>query len=70
MIVLAAIILLMPVPNPKIPGFLYTYPGGFSTDPHRTEYGCGIPPDQDVREECDYSPDQRGMNKEKSDGTP
>ena len=59
---LTAIILLAPAPQPKIPGYLYTYPGGFSTDPHRTEYGCGIPPSQDVRQECDYTDEQRGLS--------
>lgn len=46
----------------KPPPFLYAYPGGFSPDPHRTQYGCGIPPDQDVQEQCDYSEDQRWGN--------
>ena len=69
MIALVTIMLLMQDPHPKIPGSQYAYPGGFTADPHRTEYGCGIPPDQDVREECDYTPDQRGLSKEKSDGT-
>lgn len=66
LIALTAVIMLNPIQHPKIPGYLYTYPGGFTADPHRTEYGCGIPPEQDTQQECDYTDEQRGWSMAKT----